>query len=255
MLDPIAFQLGPISVHWYGILYGVSLILGVWMLIWLNKKRPVLKDNNQIFDLAIWVFLIGVVLGGRLGYILFYNLPYYLQNPAKMFAIWEGGMSFHGGLLASLLIGYFYCKKNRINFLALADLVAIPAALAQGIGRIGNFINAELVGRPIQNGTWNFLGVNSGDGVLRFPSQIFQSLSLIILFLILLFLFNRTRKKGVILFSYLALNGLFRFITEFWREPDSQIGLIFKYLTLGQLLAILVTMGGISGLILFRKRH
>lgn len=255
MIDPIAFSVGPISVHWYGILYGVSLLLGVWILTQLNKKRPVLKGSNQIFDLAIWVFLLGVIIGGRLGYILFYNLPYYLNNPAKALAIWEGGMSFHGGLLASLFVGYFYCKKHRINYLALADLAAIPAALAQGIGRIGNFINAELVGRPVQSKAWNFLGVDFGDGVLRFPSQLFQSLSLLILFLILLFLFTRTSKKGMIFFSYLVLSGLFRFVTEFWREPDSQIGFIFKTLTLGQLLSILIGAFGIAGLVLIRKRH
>lgn len=255
MINPIAFQIGPFAVHWYGISYGVGLLLGIWILDLLNKKRKVFKDVNQIIDLAFWVFLIGVILGGRLGYVLFYNLSYYLENPAKIIAIWEGGMSFHGGLIASLIVGYFFCKKHKIKYFDLADLGVIPGALALTFTRLANFVNRELVGRPIQNSDWDWMGVDFGDGILRYPSQIFQSISAFVLFLILIFIFTRKPKKGALLFSYLMFYGVMRFIIELWREPDSQIGFIFTYFTLGQLLSFLMFLVGIGGLFWIRKRR
>lgn len=254
MIDPIAFKLGPISVHWYGILYGVGVILSIWVISQLDKKRHVFKDHNKIFDLLFWVFLVGVVLGGRLGYVLFYNPSFYLQNPAKILAIWGGGMSFHGGLIGSFAIAYWYAKKHKIDFLKLADIAVIPGALAQGIGRIGNFINAELIGRPINNPDWAWIGGNFGDGILRYPSQLFQSFSLILLAGILYVIYRKKPKKGTLLASYLILNGLFRFITEFWREPDQQIGFIFNSLTLGQLFGLAVSLVGVIGFLHLRKK-
>lgn len=248
MIDPIAFTIGPISVHWYGLLYGVGLVLALWILVNLNKKKPVFKNKDQIFDLAVWVFLLGVVIGGRLGYVLFYNFSFYLSNPIKIIAIWEGGMSFHGGLIGSAVVGYYYAKKHHLNYLALADMVVIPGALAQGIGRLGNFINGELVGRAIETEKWQWMGVNFGDGVLRYPSQLFQSASLMLLFIILLFIFAKKPAKGVVFFSYLTLNGFFRFLTEFWREPDSQIGFILNTFTLGQVLSFGLILIGLIGL-------
>jgi len=248
MTDPIALKIGPLSIHWYGIAYLVGLGLGYWILTRLNKRRPVFKDNDQILDLLFWIFLIGVIVGGRLGYVLFYNLPYFLQNPLKIFAIWEGGMSFHGGLIGSVLVGIWFCRKHKLDPLAAGDLIVIPGALAQGIGRLGNFVNRELVGRAIENHRWDFLGVNFGDGILRYPSQLFQFAEGVLTFLMLLFLFSRHPKKGTILFSYLVLNGLLRVITEFWRAPDPQIGFIGGIMTLGQLLGFIVFAIGLLGL-------
>lgn len=255
MIDPIAFHIGPLAVHWYGISYAVGLAVGIWILTMLNKKRPVLKNNNQIFDFAFWIFLSGIMLGGRLGYVLFYNLPYYLRNPAKIIAIWDGGMSFHGGLIASLIVVYLFCKKNKINFFKLGDLIVIPSALALMFTRIANFINRELVGRAIENSRWEWLGVDFGDGILRYPSQLFQSASALLLFLILLFIFSRHPKKGILTFSYLMFYGLFRFIIEFWRAPDPQIGFIWQYFTLGQLFSFLMFLAGLIGLTVIRKGH
>lgn len=254
MIDPIAFKIGPLAVHWYGIAYGVGLIVGMWILWQLNKKRKVLKNIEQLYDLAFWVFLFGVVLGGRLGYVLFYNLPYFIQNPAKIIAIWEGGMSFHGGLIASLIVGYFYCKKQKIDYLALADLAVIPGALALTFSRLANFVNRELVGRIVESPKWQWLGVDFGDGLFRYPSQLFQSVSALILFLILLFIFSKKPRRGILLFSYLALYGLFRTTTELWRAPDPQIGFIWKVLTLGQIFSLLMLAIGLIGLFYFRKR-
>lgn len=253
MIDPIAFKIGPLAVHWYGISYGVGLLVGIWILNWLNKKRKVFKSTDQIFDLAFWVFLLGVIVGGRLGYVLFYNLSYFLENPAKIFAVWEGGMSFHGGMLASIIVGWFFCKKNKIKFFDLADIVVIPGALALTFTRLANFVNRELVGRPVENPNFEWLGVDFGDGILRYPSQLFQSFSSFLLFGVLLFIFTKKPKKGVLFFSYLFFYGLFRTIIEFWRAPDIQIGFIFTYFTLGQLFSLTMLLVGLIGLMFLRK--
>ncbi|MBN1259021.1 prolipoprotein diacylglyceryl transferase [Candidatus Peregrinibacteria bacterium] len=248
MIDPVALQIGPLAIRWYGVSYAVALGLSMWILWKLNRKGKIFKTADQMYDLVFWVFLFGVILGGRLGYVLFYNLPYYLQNPIKVFAIWEGGMSFHGGLLASLLAGYLFCRKNKIDYLKLADLAVIPAALALFFTRIANFINGELYGRVILNPKWKWLGVRFGDGALRYPSQLFQAADSLVLFLVLLFIFSRKPKKGVLFFSYLALYGLFRVIIEFWRAPDPQVGFIFHFFTLGQILSAIMFLAGAIGL-------
>lgn len=254
MINPIALQIGPIAIHWYSISYIVALLVGFLMVIKLNKQKKVFKDADQIFSLAFWLFLVGVIIGGRLGYILFYNFSYYLANPSKILATWEGGMSFHGGLIASTLVVYLFCRKNKINILKIGDIIVLPSALALMFTRIANFINQELIGRPIVSPDWQWLGVNFGDGILRYPSQLFQSASALILFLILLKIFHKKTKKGVVAFSYLALYGTFRFITEFWRAPDSQVGFILKYLTMGQLLSIAMFIIGIVGLIIIKRK-
>ena len=254
MINPIALQIGPISIHWYGIAYIVGMTVGVLILNALNKKQKAFKDLNQIFDFAFWIFMIGVILGGRLGYVLFYNLPYFIQNPAKVIAIWEGGMSFHGGFLACVIVGYLFFKKHKISYLKAADIILIPSALALMFTRIANYINGELYGRVIENASWQWLGVDFGDGLLRYPSQLFQSFSALLIFVILLIIFNFKPKTGVLTFSYLMLYGLFRFIIEFLREPDVQVGFIFKYLTMGQLLSLLMLVAGIIGITFFTTR-
>ena len=253
MIDPIAFKIGPLAIHWYGISYAVGLIVGIWILSLLNKKRGVFKDFNQILDFAFLIFLAGVMIGGRLGYVLFYNFPYFMEHPAKIIAVWNGGMSFHGGLIGSTLIGYYFCKKHKIDFLSVADLVAIPGALALMFTRLANFVNKELVGRIIENPNFDWLGVDFGDGILRYPSQLFQSFNALLLFLILLFIFNKKPKKGVLLSAYIILYGLLRLIAEFWRAPDEQIGFIFKYLTLGQIFSIVMILIGTRGLYMLYK--
>jgi len=253
MINPIALKIGPVTVHWYGISYAIGLLLSIWIVYLLNKKRKIFKDANQIFDLAFWVFLFGVILGGRLGYVLFYNLPFYLSHPAKIFAIWEGGMSFHGGLIATIAVIWFYCKKNKINFLSAGDIIVIPGALALTFTRLANFVNRELVGRPIENLNFKWMGVDFGDGILRYPSQLFQSASALLLFLILLFLYSKKTKKGVLVFSYIGLYGLFRFIEEFWRAPDPQVGFIWKYFTLGQMFSVLMILIGLIGVVFIRR--
>jgi phosphatidylglycerol:prolipoprotein diacylglycerol transferase len=164
-------------------------------------------------------------------------------------------MSFHGGLIGSLLVGIWFCKKHKIDYWAAADLVVVPSGLAQGIGRLGNFVNQELLGRAIQNHYWDFLGIDFGDGILRYPSQLFQSAEGILTTLILLFLFFRHPKKGTLLFAYLSLNGFFRIVSEFYRTPDSQIGYLFGLVTLGQVLGFAILLVGLFGLLSSRRIH
>lgn len=248
MIDPVAFSIGPVAVHWYGISYLVGLGVGILILMKLNQKRPAFKNNDQIVDFAFWMFLLGVLLGGRLGYILFYNLPYYLENPSHIIRVWEGGMSFHGGLIGSLLVAIAYFKKHNISFLKAADLAVIPGALALTFTRLANFVNRELVGRPIENPSHQWLGVDFGDGILRYPSQIFQSIEALLLFLVLLLIFTRKPKTGVIFFSYFVFNGAFRVFSEFFREPDPQVGYLALHLTMGQYLSLAVMLLGIGGI-------
>ena len=255
MIDPVAFHIGPLAVRWYGLAYAVSLLISTGNLILLNRKRPVFKDNSQIFDFLFWIFLIGVLIGGRLGYVLFYNLPYYLEFPGKIVALWEGGMSFHGGMIGSVLVMYFLAKKHRIDLLRMTDMLAVPAGLVTATTRLANFVNRELVGRIIENEHWKWLGVDFGDGYLRYPSQLFQSAGAVILFLILLFIYCRKPKKGITTAGYFIGYGLIRFILEFWRQPDAQIGFLFKYFTLGQLLSLLMALAGFIGFLFLRKKE
>lgn len=253
MIDPVAFSIGPLAVRWYGLAYAGGLLLSIWILTVLNKKRKVFKDNNQIFDFLFWIFLLGVLLGGRLGYVIFYNLPYYIGYPSKILAVWEGGMSFHGGMIGSAIVAYFLARKHKIDLVKMMDILVIPGALATALPRIANFINRELYGRIIENPDWRWLGVDFGDGALRFPSQLFQSAGAVLLFLIMLYLFGLKPKKGMLTASYFVLYGLIRFVIEFWREPDAQIGFLFGFLTLGQLLSLGMSIAGIAGFFWLKK--
>lgn len=254
MINPVALKLGPLSVRWYGIAYVVALGVGYWIITRLNRIRHVFKDNDQILDLAFGLFFWGAILGGRLGFVLFYDLPYFLANPLKIAALWEGGMSFHGGLIGSILFSLWFCRKNKIGFMDAGDLIAPVAALAQGIGRLGNFANLELPGRIITDPRWQFLAINFGDGQPRFPSPLLQSSEGLLAFGILLALFFRKLKTGTVLAAYLMLNGLFRFLSEFYREPDPQIGYLFGWMTLGQILGLLVLLAGV-GLLVWQNFH
>ena len=254
-INPIALSIGPLHIKWYGIAYAIGLLMGVWILNRLNQKRKVFKDLDQILDFAFIFFFCGVIIGGRLGYVLFYDLPYYLAHPFKIIAIWEGGMSFFGGLIASFLATIWFCKKHKIQFLALADLVVIPGSLALVFTRTANFINQELIGRVIINPNWKWLGVDFGDGLLRYPSPLFQAFADFILFLILLLTSLRIKTKGVVFSLYLIFYGTFRLVTEFWREPDPQIGFIINFLTINQVFSLGLMLIGFSLLFKLSRKN
>lgn len=240
------FKIGSLQVHWYGLMYAMAFLAGyVWFYFSKIGKSLKLKDAEK--DTLLLGAILGVLLGGRIGYILFYNLPFYISNPLKIFAVWEGGMSFHGGVLGVGVALFWFSRRYKIAFLKLADLVTGIAPLGLFFGRIGNFVNGELYGRVAQHYCLYF----PADPLnCRYPSQLAESLlEGLLLFIILYCIGRRTQKTGVITSFFLIFYGIFRFLIEFFREPDAQIGYIFKVFTLGQFFCALMVLSG--GILLF----
>ena len=248
--DPVAFELFYISIRWYSLAYIFGIIFG-----WIYCKKILIKTSTiqKLFDDYISYLIIGIIIGGRLGYVVFYNLLYYLNNPIEIFMIWNGGMSFHGGLIGIIISSYLYAKKNNQNIFLFLDLVSIVAPIGIFLGRISNFINGELVGK-VTNSNWGVLFPNY-DNKLRHPSQLYEAfLEGIILFILInLIHFKKNIKVGTCSYMFLILYGCFRTISEFFREPDIQIGYLFGYISTGTLLSILMILAG--GLIYLKKKN
>ena len=248
--DPVAFNLFTLEIRWYSLSY----IFGI-MFAWIYCKNFLIKDKRilGLFDDLISYLIIGIILGGRMGYVIFYNLEYYLENIFEILMIWKGGMSFHGGLLGVIVATYIFGKKNKINSFLFLDLISMSAPIGIFLGRISNFINSELYGRK----TDLFWGVKfeKVDNIFRHPSQIYEAIfEGIILFLLLNYFFKKYLYKtpGLISAIFLIFYSIFRFIIEYTREPDIQIGYIFFNLTLGQMLSLLFL---IFGIFLFYKKN
>lgn len=241
VIDPTLVQIGGLSIRWYGLMYVLAFVIGGAIMAYLVRRyRRIGLSDAQRGDFLVWATF-GVVLGGRIGYMLFYNLPYYLAHPMKVFAVWEGGMSFHGGALGLIIAMGLFARKRKLPFLALTDLVVVPTSLGLAFGRIGNFINAELRGRP-SDAPWAMLFPN--DLTPRHPVQLYAVGKDLLLFWALWEIYRRSNRPGVTAASFLVLYGVLRFGVEFFREPDVQIGYIGPF-TLGQLLTIpLVIVGG-----------
>ena len=247
--DPIAFSILSIDIRWYSLSYIFGILLG-----WFYSKRLIISDNNviKVFDDFLTYLIIGIIIGGRVGYVLFYNVKYYLNNLLEIFFIWEGGMSFHGGLIGVIIATYIFGKRYRVNKLILLDCVAITAPIGIFFGRVSNFVNGELVGKTTSV-PWGFVFPNI-DNNTRHPSQLYEAfLEGIILFLIMnLIFFNKKYKNGICSFLFLIFYGIFRIISEFFREPDIQIGYIFGQISMGILLSSFMIL---IGLILTLKRN
>ena len=242
--DPVAFQIFSFEIRWYSLAYIFGIIFG-----WLYCKKKLIKDEKllNLFDDLITYLIIGIILGGRLGYIIFYNLEYYLDNFFEILMIWNGGMSFHGGLIGVILATVIFSKKHKINSYIFLDLIALVAPIGLFLGRIANFINSELYGRETDV-LWSVKFITI-DNISRHPSQIYEA---IFEGLILFFLLNHFAKKdgfknpGLISSMFLIFYSFFRFILEFFRAPDSQIGYLAYQLTLGQFISIVFFFLGIS---------
>ncbi len=241
--SPIAFHFFSFEIRWYSLAYIFGIILG-----WIYSKKKLIKDDKllAIFDDLITYLIIGIIVGGRLGYVFFYNLQYYLENPLEIFMIWQGGMSFHGGLLGVILLTVIFSKKHKINPYIFFDIISLAAPIGIFLGRISNFINSELYGKETDI-FWSvkFLAV---DKISRHPSQLYEAFfEGIVLFIFLNYLKNQEtfKKPGIISSFFLILYSFFRFFIEFLREPDLHIGYIFYSLTLGQLLCIVFFFSGI----------
>ncbi|KRW61483.1 prolipoprotein diacylglyceryl transferase [Pseudomonas sp. TTU2014-080ASC] len=251
-IDPVALSLGPLQIHWYGLMYLIG-IGGAWLLASRRLARFDPSWNKEkLSDLVFWVAL-GVILGGRLGYVLFYDLAAYIAEPAKVLRIWEGGMSFHGGLIGVLLASWLFAKRNNKGFFELMDFIAPLVPIGLGAGRIGNFINGELWGK-VSDVPWAMV-FPTGGPLARHPSQLYQfALEGVALFLILWFYSRKPRPTMAVSGVFALCYGIFRFIVEFVRVPDAQLGyLAFNWLTMGQVLCLPMIVGGI-GLIVYAYR-
>jgi len=249
--DPVAFQIFSLEIRWYSLAYIFGISLG-----WLYCKKRIIKDHNTLskFDDYITYLIIGIILGGRIGYALFYNLEYYLKNPIEILMVWNGGMSFHGGLIGVIVASKLFSKKHKINQFVLLDLVALSAPIGIFFGRIANFINSELYGRTTDV-PWSVQFVLI-DNIKRHPSQLYEAiLEGIILFFILNYFFkkNYLRKPGQISGLFLIFYSIFRFFSEFYRSPDQQIGYLVLNLTLGQLISTVFLIIGMF--LLFIKKN
>ena len=235
-IDPVFLRLGPLEFRWYGLMYICGFLAAYYIILAGVKRKglPLLKED--VADL-IFTVAVGVILGGRLGYILFYNLSYYLSHPMKFFAVWEGGMSFHGGLTGAVLATLYFIRKHKVRFYPLADIGFLAAPVGLGLGRIGNFINGELYGR-VTDVPWGVV-FPGGSSLPRHPSQLYEAFLEGPVMVLLLFVVSRkVKKEGVVVWSFIALYGLFRFLVEYFREPDEQIGYLFGVLSMGQMLSL-----------------
>ena len=249
--DPVAFQIFSLEIRWYSLAYIVGVLLG-----WLYCKKKLINDNNvsNLFDDYITFLILGMIIGGRLGYVLFYNLNYYLNNYFEIFAIWNGGMSFHGAVIGIIIASLFFSNKKNVNHFTYLDLVSLSAPIGIFFGRVANFINSELYGRPTEV-AWS-VKFKIIDDINRHPSQLYEAFfEGIILFIILNYLNKRyySNKPGAISGLFLVFYSLFRFLMEFFRNPDSQIGYLALDLTMGQLISIIFFILG--GILFFYKKN
>ena len=251
-INPVLLSLGFIDIRWYSLAYIFAFIFGSILIKKLNRKSYKLLSNIQIDRFFIWA-VIGVIIGGRIGYVLFYQTNLFFSDPLYMFEIWKGGMSFHGGLIGMIFSIYFFSRRHKIQFFYLSDLVSLVAPIGLFLGRISNFINTELYGRVTDFHIAIIYPLI--DNNPRHPSQLYEALfEGLILFTILFFYFLRKPKKyffGKISALFLIFYSIFRFLIEYLREPDYHLGLVFDYFSMGQLLCIPFLLAGL--VIFFRK--
>lgn len=246
-IDPVFFRLGPLQFRWYGLMYLLGLLAAYFLIRHRAAAQHIPLHATQLSDLIVYAAF-GVFLGGRLGYTLFYNTEYYLLHPAKILAVWEGGMSFHGGLLGTCFALWLFCYKKGFAVYSIADLAAQAVPIGLGLGRLGNFINGELFGRPTDV-AWCMV-FPKGGAACRHPSQLYEAmLEGAVLWSFLWFLGKRTTPPGTVFWSFIAGYGLLRSVAELFREPDAHLGFILGPVTMGQLLSLPMILIGLTMLL------
>jgi len=252
-ISPVFFELGPLQFRWYGLMYLIGLAAAYFLIQRKVIQKGLTISKDQIYDMIVWAAL-GVFIGGRLGYTLFYNLSYYLQHPGKFFAVWEGGMSFHGGLIGTIVSLAWFSRRQGIPLYTLADLAAAVTPIGLGFGRLGNFINGELYGRATDV-PWCMV-FPAGGPVCRHPSQLYEAgLEGVLLFSVLWLIGRKATPPGTIFWGFLTGYGLCRIVVELFREPDAHIGFIFGSLSMGQMLSLPMIIIGVFMLSLGYQRR
>jgi phosphatidylglycerol:prolipoprotein diacylglycerol transferase len=243
-IDPVIFQVGPLAFRWYGLMYVIGFVSAYLLVLYQVRSRKLPIERVQIDDLFFFL-MVGLIIGGRLGYIIFYNLAFYLRNPLEVFILWHGGMSFHGGLAGAFLAGAYIIRKKGLSFFAVADLIIPTCPIGLGFGRLGNFINGELFGKA-SSLPWAMVFPQGGP-VARHPSQLYEALlEGLVLFVVLWFYKDHKRRDGDVFALFLILYGAFRIFCELFREPDTQMGYFLNFLTMGQLLSGLMILAGLA---------
>tara|TARA_B100000242_G_scaffold412_1_gene317 strand:- start:682 stop:1476 length:795 start_codon:yes stop_codon:yes gene_type:complete len=246
--DPILLDLGIFAVRWYSLAYIFGFLIG-W---WYGKKIIIKKFqiinyrfNLSEFDDLITYLIISVIIGGRIGYVIFYNFEYFTSNPLAIFKIWEGGMSFHGALVGIIMGTYIFCKKKNLQTLFFLDIIACTAPIGIFLGRIANFINGELIGK-VSSIQWSVIFPKI-DMLPRHPSQLYEAFleGLILFFILNSIIFRNSYKTGTCSYLFLIFYGLFRIISEIFREPDAQLGYFFNFLSMGTILSLMMIISGV----------
>ncbi|QDQ26211.1 prolipoprotein diacylglyceryl transferase [Chitinimonas arctica] len=251
-IDPVAIHLGPLSIRWYGLMYLVGFVLFLALGHYRIRRNPEKGWTSQQLDDLLFYGVLGVILGGRLGYILFYKPAFYLSHPLDIFKIWEGGMAFHGGFLGVLVAMWLFGRKTRRSFFEVTDFIAPLVPLGLAAGRLGNFINGELWGRITSGDAWWAMRFPLVDQQPRHASQLYQfALEGLLLFIVLWVFSSKPRRTGQVSALFLLGYGLARFIAEFAREPDNFLGILALGFTMGQWLSL--PMIAIGGVLLFRS--
>ncbi|MBP1713340.1 MAG: lgt [Deltaproteobacteria bacterium] len=251
-IDPILISLGPLRISWYGLMYVFGFLISYFLVLYQIRRKDFGLSKPEIENLFFYL-IIGLAVGARIGYVVFYNPGMYLRDPLEIFAIWHGGMSFHGGLIGVVIVGILFSWKNKKSFWKLADLLTVTAPIGLALGRLGNFINGELYGRVTQV-PWGMV-FPLGGPLPRHPSQLYESaLEGFLLFAILWRLKDKKIPEGGILPLFLIFYGIFRFFIEFFRQPDAQLGFILGPFSMGQVLCFLMILGGIALYGVLKKR-
>ncbi len=273
--DPVIFSIGPVSLHWYGLMYLVGFVFAMWLAT-RRANKPGSGWKKEEVENLLYLGFLGVFLGGRLGYVFFYNLPLFLDNPLYLFKVWDGGMSFHGGLLGVIAVMLIFARRTKRSFFQVADFIAPLIPFGLGAGRLGNFINGELWGRvapdfplamlfpgsrgedlELVNSHPEWQSLLSTYGVLpRHASMLYElALEGIVLFIILNLFIRKSRPMGAVSGLFLICYGIFRIIIEFFRQPDAQLGLFGGVISMGQILSIpMVLAGAIMMIWAYRRR-
>ncbi|NUY56754.1 prolipoprotein diacylglyceryl transferase [Salinivibrio sp. MA351] len=252
-IDPVLIELGPIAVRWYGLMYLLGFVFALWLANHRATKPNSGWNKEEVSDLLFAGFL-GVVLGGRIGYVLFYQLDAFIADPLFLFKVWTGGMSFHGGLLGVITAMAWYARKTQRHFFTVADFIAPLVPFGLGAGRLGNFMNGELWGR-VTDVPWAMVFPTGGPWP-RHPSQLYEfALEGVALFVILNMYIKKPRPMGAVSGLFLAGYGTFRFTVEYFREPDAHLGLFGDLLSMGQLLSLPMIVAGALMILWAYKRR